>query len=267
MSRSRGAISLWLVCHIVSLSVHAVPPVGGASQAPTAGRTSHDRLSRVISPVADMFFSHWGTVHGVLWRATTSWRRATSTYVESAGLQQRWTMFTVPARALSYLRARFYWISNRDAETAGRTLSATGIVYPLDRDDRAKLLSSFPNSFRGKAVSSFLQGYFEDLAAGREAEQRLQPLLSYFVRRFERQHLVPEERLSRAELWYGFVYLPEPGSRNQADQAFDHLDTLRAYYDGPRPVGWSRRTYAQRGAVEREADIVWTLLVADSPGP
>lgn len=261
MSRSQWMVSLFLVWHLGSLGVSSFAPPEDVLVTSTGRRVAHDWLSRVVTPLADAAAASVEPLNLFLWRATMPLRAVASPYIHGAGLHQRWQMFVAPARELIYLRARYYWQPASEPASSGEVLTTTRIVFPVDREDEPKLLASFRNRYRNKATTNIMEDFYDVQWKGLEDDSRpLEPVLAFHTRRFQSEDVSAERRVLRAELWYGAAPIAEPGQRVAEDQSTAHLGALRRYYADPRPEVVLRRAYPRRWVVEREADIVWTLV-------
>ena len=268
MSGYQRTVSLLLILHLVSLGVHSLAPPEDVTHAPNDLDRSRDRLSRLVTPFADTALAIVESVNRTLWHTTTPVRAVTSPYLEASALYQRWEMFAVPALSYQYLRTRYYWRASHNRDTDAQRLTATELVFPVDREDEIRLLAAFPNSFRNKAGANVVKMLQDGRGEGPEVySAQLRSFLAFFSECFERGHLQRSDALFRAELWYGTAAIAEPGHRPSSEQSTAHLDTMRAYYDGPRPQVFSRRRYPRVGTVEHEADIVWELVETDFGRP
>jgi len=138
---------------------------------------------------------------------------------------------------------------------------------PATHDDKTRVLESFRGSFWDKAFEvsmvEFGQHRRKD-TIGPETPSRalpddLRPALRYLVRRFAKNHLVPGERVVRAEFWYGTAGNPPPELTVPAGSPPARLEILHRYYAGPVELRQPNPPIPPYRVVEREGDIAWVL--------
>jgi hypothetical protein len=190
-------------------------------------------------------------------------------YLAATGLGQNWKMFSSPPLVHQYMRVRYY-VGPRGASgggAAGAVWQATELIQPAHREDRIRLLQSYRDSFRDKAMaialSRFRRNRDADLirpdTTSAELPNDLAPIARYFARGFERRNLRPDERVVRAEIWYGEAPMPPPGSDFDSARTEARWAVLRTYYQGPVENHFGRPVYPVYHNVENEADIAWVL--------
>ena len=87
-------------------------------------------------------------------------------YLSLTGLGQQWRMFSSPPKVDQYVRVRYY-VASGDPGTPGRSLwIATELVMPAHREDRIRLLQSFRDSNRDKAVAIALDNFYRHRKQG-----------------------------------------------------------------------------------------------------
>jgi hypothetical protein len=264
MSRSHLGASAFLLWHLVAISISAVPapddvnsrnlPRRPESYTPPLPVAILDNLSRRLEQVeADV------------WAVTRPLHKATETYLAVTGLRQVWDMFYGPPTESRFLRLRYYIVA-----PSGATWTATELVGPAHRDDRIGLVDSFRASYQDKAYENAFAGLGSQLqltgtdAPGQIADS-LAPIAQYFARRFRDARLVPGERVLRVDVWYGGASILPPGQRPRPQQSEARRMLLERYAAGPVESRVDDSVRPAFGSVEREADIVWTLLYIDLP--
>jgi hypothetical protein len=275
MSPARWMTSLLLMCHVLALALASVPspdlvtPVGPPRH-PSAGF-----LVSTLTPLLDRTAATLATVSGHIWSATRPLHRVATLYVNSSGLEGHWSMFAVPGETDQYIRIR-YWVSTTaDARNGelGELRVATELVFPIHREDRPRLMRSYWNKFQDKSIAEALSRFYRSAQHGQlragppqpELPDDLAPVLRFFARRFERDHLDEGERILRAELWAGRSPNPKPGATRTVEEIDAHLAVLRRYYDGPIERRASVPSYPQHHASELEGDIEWVLEYFEAP--
>jgi hypothetical protein len=190
-------------------------------------------------------------------------------YLALTGLGQRWKMFSTPPETHQYLRVRYY-VGARSvpAEGAAEPLwTATELILPAHREDQVRLLQSYRDSFRDKALMTALERFQVALRPRRlrrdmqssELPDDLAPIARYFSRRFERQALRADERVVRSEVWSGTAPMTPPGSPPDPVSTEARWAVLREYYGGPVQNHFGHPVYPIYRRVEKAADISWVL--------
>ena len=273
MSPSRWAVSCFIVWHVVSLSVRALPPpdllpeVKGASDRP-----GHDSpaAARVLDAVAAWLRPVVLSVVDL----TAPVSRLPDTYLRGIGFAQQWRMFSLPPVVYQYVRLRYY-VGQHERPAAASSPAdwmASELVVPAHREDRVRLVRSYRDSSRDKALMVALENFHrarESLTVrsdmrSSELPDFVAPVTRYFARRFERDHLLSTERIVRTELWYGFAPIPPPGSATDASRQARQA-VLSKYYAGPVEFRGAIPAYPHYLAHEQEGDIIWTLDYYEEP--
>jgi hypothetical protein len=173
-------------------------------------------------------------------------------------------MFWRPPRADRYVRVRYFVRS-----AIGREWASTELVMPGHREDEIRVLKSYWDKHRDKAMLTAFEGYRRRRARRLEGPEAvtpdnveyLTPIARFFSRRFAAM-LAPDERLIRVEVWYGTAPNRAPG---QASSPVTGLrsELLRGYFEGPVERFVGIPAHAPYGAGEREADISWRMEYAE----
>jgi hypothetical protein len=185
-------------------------------------------------------------------------------YLRATGLRQEWTMFATPAAFDQYVRVRYFIESGAAGD--GRFWAATELVMPAHREDRVRLLQSFRDSYRDKAIASALQEFVRrpghDTATPDTRPQTisddLAPVARFFAAQFGRQYLGSGERIVRTEVWVGTAAIPARPAM-QPSGRLERQAALLAYYEGPSEHRLRVPPYALYHAADDEADIRWVL--------
>jgi hypothetical protein len=197
-----------------------------------------------------------------VWWLTSPLRPAVSFYMRLTGLAQNWAMFSNPPTTAQYMRLRYYVQPSN-----GRTWVATELVLPANREDRVRIVQSFRDSYRDKALAIASGRFYERrnqalVAPETRPEQLpndLAPVLRYFAREFARTRLSPEDAIVRAELWMGNAPIAPLGTAPDASMRLERAVVLQSYYDGPVVQRLRIPDYPPYHGVDREADISWVL--------
>jgi hypothetical protein len=270
MSRNRIAISALLAWHVFALTLADIP-FPGIDPLPAIALSRHvtdDPIAARVAPVLDGVSESLAPTLGSVLNVARPVRRLVDVYVGTLRLGQRWGMFGNPPVVDQYVKVRYYVGSSPIPGVPPRvTWTATELVLPAHREDQIRALQSYLDSSRDKALAIALDDFNVKLAAYVDREGRLPrklpddlaPIGRYFGRRFARTYLKTNERLIRAEVWYGEVPNPVRGVALAPSALEARLNVLRSYYRGPvRGPALSFGTLAY-GSSEEEADIMWKL--------
>jgi hypothetical protein len=268
MSTTRWVISAFLVWHLAALGLAAVP---SPDRLPSVGPARHPTDDVVAAQLTPFFDSAAGTVAYLCqaaWKVIGRVRRPAAIYVDAIGLEERWNMFANPPRIDQYLRVRYYVATKTVARQPVPSWVATELVFPTHREDHIRIVRSYWDKHKDKAMSVALDGFYRRrnpqlIRPGTHPDDLpddVAPIGRYFARRFERDHLIDDERILRTEVWRGRAENPSRGAVADARVQERRLATLRRYYDGPiEQTLPSFVSYPPYHAGEREADIEWVL--------
>lgn len=259
----RRLIAIFLGWHLFAIAVAALPPPNRLSHFPkrdpsaALGPLSY-RVTLALDGVAQVaeFFESG------LWRLTKPVQPAIGYYLRMTGLAQNWAMFANPPTTAQYTRVRYY-VQPR----SGRLWVATELVFPANREDRIRLVQSFRDSYRDKAMaiasSRFYDRRKKSLVAPETRPEQLPddlaPVARYFSREFARTHLADGDRIVRTEVWIGTAPIPPLGTELDEDARLERAVVLQTYYDGPVEQRIRVPEYPPYHAGFREADISWLL--------
>jgi hypothetical protein len=271
MRRSRLAVSVFVAWHLTAIAVAAIPPPEDVRVAVT-NRPPVEPISAWVAPRLDAVAAAASAAHRAVWAATAPLRPVVSLYVGLTGLAQHWAMFWNISTNDRYARVRYYVGPVSSAGDERPAWMATELVLPAHREDRVRLLQSYRDSYRDKAMeiatTSFLRRrppalIRPDTRPG-ELPDDLAPIARYFGRRFEGTHLSPGERILRTEVWLGTAPNPPPGSPGPVSPAA-RRSALGNYDEGPVQARLHVPPYPPYHAEEREADITWLLEYYEEP--
>ena len=274
----RSLISLFLVWHLASLAVAAVPDPSELRVAAGTRQSPDDALSARLTPVLDQSAAFLQSAETWAWRLTLLPRRFTSRYVERLGLVQNWNMFASPPLAAEYLRMRYY--SAGGAGTAEGPLTvATELVFPVDPGGQPPIVRAFWEAYRDKAVSNAVKAYFVErmrqtpttlspayvsaAAVDTALARSFVPVVQFFSDRYVQKGLPSGEHLVRVEAWYGWA-----PSRLRGDPPLSPRSreaAIARYYKGVVEHLPTRPAVRPVDTIEREADIQWLLLFVQTP--
>src|SRR6188768_2192708 len=159
MSRSRWAVSCFITWHLLSLAVRALPPpdlVPEADVAPRASREQSTGLTAALDSTARVL----RTVALALGNLTRPVSRLSALYLNSIGFAQQWRMFSHPPTFDQYARIRYY-VSSRThgGGAANAERLVTELIVPAHPEDRVRLLRSYLDSTRDKAIMVALENF------------------------------------------------------------------------------------------------------------
>jgi hypothetical protein len=270
MPRGSLLISALVVCHLLAILVSTIPePTAPILPNPDIPRSERsNRLAQLIGPSADVLAQSVSAAHRAIWSSFGPAIDAARFYVSVVGVRQNWAMFGSPPRYDSYARARYYVAS---ARKTGVSWTATELAMPATQEDDIRVLESFPGSFWDKAFEVSMVEFWQHRrkykigpeTSSQELPDDLRPALRYLVRRFAENHLVPGERVVRAEFWYGTADNPPPESTVPAGSPPARLEIMHRYYAGPVELRLPNPPIPPYHSVEREGDIVWVLEYFD----
>jgi hypothetical protein len=203
------------------------------------------------------------------WWITRPLRPVVNQYLRLTGLGQSWAMFSNPPQMDQYARVRHY-IRN----ASGGEWTATELVMPGHREDRVRLLQSFRDSYRDKAIEIALETFYRrrtpaQITPDARPEQLpndLAPVARYFARTFRERVLDGAgERIVRTEVWIGNAATPAMGQPVDRLKAAERTVALQAYWEGPVEQRLRVPPRPPYHALEREADINWILEYYEQP--
>jgi hypothetical protein len=264
MSLSQRLLSAFIVFHLLAITIGAIPAADVLPKTSRSTSVPTNVISHSVTPILDSLVPSVAVLQAAAWTAVSPLRPFARTYLKGTRQFERWNMFSRPTLGDEYVSLRYY------SASPGRTLlrGYSEIVYPSHPQGSVRLVQSYMDSFRDKAMASSLERYLlafssavkrSGLDASARAQEHLAPIIRAFARRYSPTRLDPDERLVRADLWYGFAPTPPPGevvsdemreARTRVVDAYDHSELgVFPAADLP-PVG----------AVTEEADIRWKLL-------
>ncbi len=289
----RWTLSIFLVCHLAALAVAAVPSpndlrlavgLGSSEERPwasnlegapsAADEPTDDAVSARVRPLFDAAGDVVVAVARHAWRLTAFARPFTDRYVDSLGLSQTWNMFANPPRGSEYLRFRYYSVADAAGDNQLLTL-ATELVFPAAPSTEPRLVRAYWESHRDKAISNALSAYFrarlrlpdagrvppsaDDPVLDDALSRSFLPVVRYFSERYAREHLRTGDRLVRTEAWYGWATSRARGDVRIAPRA--RAAAVGRYYGGLTEERVPRPIFQKIDSVEREADLLWMLLM------
>ena len=274
-SRRRTLISVFLVFHLFALALSAIPSSADLKAAVGVRESSDDRLSRPVRPTLDQLALVVRGATAALARLSPLTTPLVAGYVTRLGLNQTWNMFGNPPRGSEYVRFRYFW--TRAAFRDGSVMLSTELIFPVAATGEGRLLRSYWESQRDKAVSNAVTAYFIErtrrgLSPGGTGSanglddalgRTFLPMVGYFTDRFARGKLAPGDRLVRTEVWYGWGESRPRGGKVAAPQS--RADALEKYAIGISDERVSSLRFGAVGRSEREADIQWTVLYVQTP--
>jgi hypothetical protein len=228
-----------------------------------------DPIAAVVTPRLDaLAISFWNIASDVsdLAGSLPAFARI---YLRSVGLGQQWVMFGTPPTNDVYVRLR-YFVGSQGDDTP--TWAASELVFPASREDQVRLGKAYWDKHRDKAVMNATTLFRRRLQARTESDSNLEhtelpkdlaPVLRYFARRFQLDHLEGNERILRTEFWYGSVANLPRGTPVNVGVRDARLAALQRYYDGPIENRLAPPPYGPVYALEREADIRWSLQYSE----
>jgi hypothetical protein len=259
MSPFRWALSGFLVWHLLALFVRALPPPDLYPVTDLAPRPAAEGTP--VTPLLDTLARGLRPVALGLARITRPVSRPANVYLNTIGFAQQWRMFSRPPTNDQYVRLQYY-VGKTQPEWA-----ATELVVPASPEYQARLVRSYLDSTRDKAIMVALENFQRlreplklrpDMRPS-ELPDYVAPVLRYFANRFARQRLLPGEKILRAELWYGVAPMTLAGKPNDDLLRQRRKAVIEKYYDGPVEMRGVIPSYPQYHTVEREGDILWLL--------
>jgi hypothetical protein len=271
MSYVRWFLSLLIVYHLAALGAAAIPEQDAVTPVVEVRHPS-DPVAATVTPLLDRAGMALTRIESVLTRASAPVRRLTRPYINAGLGPQQWQMFSTPYTEYQYVRLDYYVMSGPDT-THERVLRE--LVLPADREEQIRMLHQFRDKVILNTLETFLTGMAKaqntSVTAKVSAEdqarllQGFDPIVDYFSSRVAAA-LDPTARLARVEFWFGTAPIPARGASISDEAVAARLRILEPYRNGPAqvavhgPVG-----YRQRGALERESDISWTLMYIKRP--
>jgi hypothetical protein len=267
MTVRRWALSAFFVWHIAATAVGAFGSASAVRPITASDRPPADALAAYLTPVFDRWAVSASSIPGAVERLSKPVRWAIDSYLLVTGLGQNWKMFSVPPRVHQYMRVRYFVGRPADTGDYQPQWTATELVMPAHREDVVRLLQSYRDSFRDKAMAiahqNFVSGRKDVLlkpdTKSAELPDDLAPIARYFGRRFERRALRPGEQVVRTEVWFGTAPMRPPGSSTEDELVQARWEVLRTYYGGPVERHFGRPLIPTYRATEQEADIEWVL--------
>ena len=249
MSDRHRALSLLLMYHLTALGLAALPAPDRLTLVEPGAPPQVDVIAAYLTPPLGRAASWVARVQSAMFAWSTPLVWITRPYID-AGLKQNWSMFANPVTDRNYLRLDYY------VETVQSRWVAHELVFPLEREDRVRLL----HDFRDKAVVSAIESFFLMRREGTPgAENDFKPLVRYFKSQYHDKHLLGGERIMRTDVWYGTAAIAPRGANRDPDASASRLEALSRYYDGTDQEAFAGARYPRLDSEEREADIVWTL--------
>ena len=266
MSLARWAVSVFLVWHLVAIGIGSLP---APSELPSVSELRHptdDPVAARLTPLLDAAVRAFSPVSTALWNAAAPIRPMTDFYLGALRLAQRWNMFWKPPQRDVYLRVRYY-VGSDLGHAPSPSRMATELVLPVHREDTIRPFHSYRIKHRERAIATALDRFLahRDRSLVRadtrssELPDDLAPVLAYFSRAFQRDHVGENERILRSEVWDGTVLVPQRGLTIASRTPAGRLAVLRAYYAGPLEQRVRIPVYPSYYEVEREGDIEWVL--------
>ncbi len=268
MSRQRWVVSAFLAWHLAAIAVGAIPAPQSLAKVEVRSPASPSLKQRVTYAL-DLATAGLATAHAVLWRVTGPVRIPAKAYLSLFSLAQPWGMFSNPPQTDQYARVRYYV-----KPESGPVWAATELVMPAHREDKVRLLASFQDSYRDKAIAIASDDFYRRRrqplirpdTRSAELPDDLAPVGRYFARAFERQHLdAGKERITRIEVWLGSSPTPPPGTPVDEGARREHMALLQRYFDGPVEHRLAVPSYPMYHSVDQEGDIHWLLEYFEEP--
>lgn len=269
MTRPRLAFA-FVTWHLLAIVVGAIPPSEQFSNFPErdsaaapsavvrAGTTLFDSLAAAVAPL----------IKGAWW-ITQPVRPAVNGYLRLTGLAPSWAMFSNPPQVDEYARVRYYVQS-----AGGREWTATELVMPAHRENEVRLVKSFRDSYRDKAIAIALEDFYRHRRPAQvtpdarpdQLPNDLAPIGRYFARAFQRRYLDRSgERIVRTEVWVGTAATPGLGRPVDRAKLAERTVALQAYWEGPVEHRLRVPPRPPYHGLEREADIDWVLEYYELP--
>ena len=260
----RVVLVVFVVCHLVAITLGALPPQDQLSNFPE--RTTPSPLGvwgDSVTSGFDTLARALIQIPKALWWVSTPIQPLARWYRRVTSLGQSWAMFSDPPHVDRYMRTRYY-IHPRQ----GRQWMATELVMPAHREDRVRLLQSYRDSHQDKAMEIALMGFERRrkdsaIAPGTRPEELpddLAPIGRYFARRFERGALAGSgDRIVRIEVWRGIAETHNFGEAVDTKKLSHRHEALEVYYEGPVERRLNVPPFPPYHGGEVEADIQWIL--------
>ncbi len=266
----RRLAAAFVTWHLFAITAGSIPqperfsnfperdPAAAPSRVVHGGTVLLDGLAAAVAPL----------IKGVGW-ITRPVRPAVNWYLDLTGLRPSWAMFSNPPQADQYARVRYYVQS-----ATGREWTATELVMPAHREDDVRLIQSFRDSYRDKAIAIALEAFYRHRspvqitpdARPDQLPNDLAPIGRYFARSFQRRHLDRTgERVVRTEVWIGTAATPGLGKPVDRAKLAERTVALQAYWKGPVEQRLRVPPRPPYHGLERQADIDWVLEYYEQP--
>jgi hypothetical protein len=268
MSAKHWMLSVFVVWHLTATTLGSLASPGAVRPVDPPRHPDHDVVAGTLTPALDSIAAAAAPMPDAVLRGAGPLRRLADLYLQTIGVSQSWKMFSNPPEVDWYLRARYFVGRSPDEGGPGEPLwTATELILPAHREDRMRLVTSYWDSFRDKAVTSALQrfhskrhdGLLKPDTKSSELPDDLAPIGRYFARRFQREALKADERILRTEIWYGVAPMPPPGGTLDRSETEARARVLWNYYEGPVERRFGRPVYPLYHILQWEADIRWYL--------
>ena len=267
MSGVRWAVSVFLLWHVTATALGSIPSSERLEERKVVGPVRHptdDPIAAVVTPRLDAFAIDFWQLADRVSTAAGSLPGYARMYLRSVGLGQQWVMFGSPPTLDEYMRLRYFVGSKADDKPSW---SATELIFPASREDQVRLAQAYWDKHRDKAIYNANTVFRRRLQTRAESESEqesdipndLAPIVRYFSRQFQRDHLEGGERILRTEFWYGSVPNPPRGTAVNVGVRDARFATLQEYYEGPVENRLRLPPYGPIHAFERQADITWSL--------
>jgi hypothetical protein len=267
MSAKRFVLSLFFTWHIVAIGLGSLASPGAVGTVGPPRHPQNDALAAFVTPRLDTFAAAVAPLAKAYDHTPLIVRQLSANYLELVGVSQSWKMFSNPPMVHQYLRVRYYVGSAGANDHARPSWTATELVLPAHREDQVRIVRGYWDAFRDKAMTSALARFhaarpttlIRPDTKSAELPDHLAPIVRYFRRRFEETALRPDERVLRAEIWYGTAPMPPAGDRDEPGRLETRYSALQGYFEGPVENHFGRPEFPPYHAGQREADINWVL--------
>ncbi len=261
MPASRWALSLFLVCHLISITLSSLPPAASLDTIGSARHPIDDPIARVVTPILDRGARIASRLSVTLLSMTRPIQPLTAAYVKATGLRQNWNMFSRPWTENRYARLRYYVASPQISKTqdARPVWMATEMVFPeLRQEDRFHVVRSYRAFAWDKAFMTAMEGSSRRLIPAKVPSD-LVPFIRYFANRYRRRYLATGERIVRTEVWLGTSPVRPRGSGMDSEAQAARQLALIESYGGPIEEAVELGVSSPVHSTEMQQDIVWRL--------